>query len=104
VHHSLLCSHSVCQGAVGIQAKPKKFSTQHLNHCLSYILCCIFFSLSATLAKEKTKQNTVVTMGSEFKAIILSTWRIPCTLPGKLCPFFFSCVCFCPCCFNAGGP
>lgn len=29
-------------------------------------------------------------MGSEFKAIILSTWRIPCTLPGKVCP-----LCFC---------
>lgn len=49
-------------------------------------------------------------MGSEFKAIILSTWKIPCTLPGNcaLCTFIFLLLLllfvFVLFYFNAGGP
>lgn len=32
-------------------------------------------------------------MGSEFKAIIMSTWKIPCTLPG-IVPYVFSLLFF----------
>lgn len=54
VHHSLLCGHSVCQGAVGIQAKR---STQHLNHCLSYVSCCVFiFSVFHTCLVTRQSQ------------------------------------------------
>ncbi|KAM7391241.1 hypothetical protein PAMP_021941 [Pampus punctatissimus] len=93
---------SVCttrQGALGIQAKR---STQHLNHCLSYVSCCVFIFVSTTL-RPVTCQTPFWSspVGSEFKAIKLSMWKVPCTLPGNcaLCIFMF-----CPGHFNEGGP
>lgn len=95
---------SVNQGAVGIQAK-----TQHTALESLFVLCfmsCFHFSVHHT--RLVTRQNQCSSlMGSEFKAIILSMWRIPRTLPGKcaLCVLFLLFfVCVCPGHFSAGGP
>lgn len=78
---------SVNQGAVGIQAK-----TQHTALESLFVLCfmlCFHFSVRHTCLVTRQTQCSSL-MGSEFKAIILSMWRIPRTLPGKcaLCVLF----------------
>lgn len=67
-----------------------KLSTQHLNHCLSYVSCCVLKLSVRHICLVKPPP----VVGSEFMAIILSTWKISLHFAWKLCPVYFHCFFF----------